>query len=140
VEKKYPDRLNTQKWEDVIALRDRILKEIEEARNRKIIGDSLEAEVGMEVPGKYYDLVSGEMDLFKEILVVSKINVKQTETDETRIHIRKSGGRKCPRCWNWFSGDTAANKFPDLCPRYKFPDLCPRCNHVVKEMNIDTGE
>ncbi|NIM15386.1 MAG: isoleucine--tRNA ligase [Candidatus Aminicenantes bacterium] len=131
VEKKYLDRLNTPKWEDIIALRDRILKEVEEARNQKIIGDSLEAEIDMDVSEKHYDLVSGEMDLFKEILVVSKINVKQTEADETRIHIRKSGGKKCPRCWNWFTGDTSENKFPDL---------CLRCNHVVKEMNIDAEE
>ncbi|UCH96578.1 MAG: isoleucine--tRNA ligase [Candidatus Aminicenantes bacterium] len=128
VEEKYLEQLDTQKWETIINLRDRILKEIEEARDEKRIGDSLEAEIHLEFPGKLYELVNSNLDLFKEILVVSGIHVKLAPGDEEGITVEKSSGNKCPRCWNWFTEDTSKNKFPEL---------CPRCAEVVKEMNID---
>jgi isoleucyl-tRNA synthetase len=120
---------NKDKWRHIILLRDRVLKEIEEARGEKLIGDSLEADIHLGLPGNYYDLVKENTDLFKEILVVSDIHLKQSEQET--IDVRKSGGNKCPRCWNWFNEDTSPNPYPEL---------CPRCSDVVKEMNLDAGE
>ena len=131
VEEKYLERLDTQKWETMMSLRERVLKKIEEARDQKVIGDSLEAEIHLELPGKLSDLLNHNRALFKEILVVSDIGVRQSQNDEERIEVIKSGGNKCPRCWNWFSEDTSGNQFPEL---------CPRCGVVVKEMNIDPAE
>jgi isoleucyl-tRNA synthetase len=130
VEEKYLESVDSPKWEEIIVLRDRVLKEIEAARDKKVIGDSLEADIQLELAGKHYDLVSANLDLFTEILVVSKIRLKQAEGTEEHIAVEKSTGSKCPRCWNWFSQDTSGNKFPEL---------CPRCGNVVKEMNIDAA-
>jgi isoleucyl-tRNA synthetase len=126
VQEKYLQTPDTQKWDNIMALRDRVLKEIEEARGQKVIGDSLEAVIHLELPAGSYELVNSETELFKEILVVSGINVSQAEQE--RILVSKSEGAKCPRCWNRFSEDAAAGKYPEL---------CPRCNDVVKEMTID---
>ncbi len=131
MEEKYLEQLDTRKWDEIITLRDKILKEIETARDRKIIGDSLEADIRLELPGKSYLLVNHNLELFKEILVVSKISVKPSEGVEEHIVVEKSGGSKCPRCWNWFTEDTSGNKFPEL---------CPRCGNVVKEMNLDPAK
>ena len=131
VEEKYLEQLDTQKWEAIIGLRDRILKEIEAARDQKKIGDSLEANIHLEFPGKLYDLINSNQDLFKEILVVSGIDVKLAQGGDEDITVEKSNGNKCPRCWNWFTEDTSNNKYPEL---------CPRCAEVVKEMTIDSGE
>ena len=131
--------VDENKWEKIMMLRDRFLKEIEEARNQKIIGDSLEAELFLEFPDQgdagydhdninMYQLIADNLDLFKEILVVSDIHLTKSGTNEDSIKVVKSGGSKCPRCWNWFKEDTSKNEFPEL---------CPRCATVFKEMKID---
>jgi len=129
IEEQYLLKLDIQKWESIIEIRDRILKEIEDARNKKVIGDSLEAEILLELNGNNYELVNTHQDIFKEILVVSGLKLKKAETE--RIDVIKSSGKKCPRCWNWFTEDTSGNEFPEL---------CPRCNTVAKEINFDTAK
>jgi isoleucyl-tRNA synthetase len=129
IDESYLGKIDTAKWQEIILLRDRILKEIEEARKQKLIGDSLESVIHLGFDGKVYDLIDENRDLFKEILVVSGIQL-QNSSDET-IEVKKADSAKCPRCWNWFGEDTSANTYAEL---------CPRCNDVVKEMTIDTGE
>jgi len=126
IEKKYLNIIDNDKWEKIIKLRDNILKEIENARDAKIIGDSLEAEIDLDLNDEYYNIVSANIKIFKEILVVSKINLKKSEKE--KISIQKSNGKKCPRCWNWFSDDTSKNKLPEL---------CPRCSLEIEELNFD---
>lgn len=128
VEEQYlkPEKIDEEKWSNILALRDRILKEIEEARNLKVIGDSLEAEINLQLDDHFYDLVSGNIDLFKEICVVAKVNA--AKSTEEKITVKKSQGSKCLRCWNWYEEDTSGNRFPEI---------CPRCAQVVEEMNFD---
>ena len=126
IEKKYLNIIDNDKWEKIIKLRDKILKEIENARDAKIIGDSLEAEINLDLNDEYYNLVSANTKIFKEILVVSKINLKKSEKE--KISIQKSNGKKCPRCWNWFLDDTSKNKLPEL---------CTRCSLEIEELNFD---
>jgi isoleucyl-tRNA synthetase len=124
VEEKYLFMIDVPKWDQITLLREQIFKKIEEARNQKIIGDSLEAEITLELPEESSHLVSQNLDLFKEILVVSKVNA--IRSDELKISVQKSKGRKCPRCWNW----------TDKKPGQKtHPELCSRCHRVIKEMD-----
>lgn len=131
VDEKFLDAVDLGKWENVMVLRDRINKEIEEARNRKVIGDSLESEIRLGLAGQFYDLVSQNADLFKEILVVSGIELEKTAEEDERIEVKKFEGEKCPRCWTWFKAEGADGEFHEL---------CTRCRSVAKELNIDAGE
>lgn len=126
VEEQYLGTVDRDRWEKILTVRDRILKEIEEARNEKIIADSLEAEVNLALADNDYDLVSQNIDLFKAICGVSKIEVKKAAAE--KITVEKSQGQKCPRCWNWFYEDTSS---------HRFPELCPRCGRVTEEIGID---
>jgi isoleucyl-tRNA synthetase len=137
VEENDLNAVDEDKWEKIMMLRDRCLKEIEEARNQKIIGDSLEAELFLEFPDQgdadidhinMYTLIADNLELFKEILVVSDIHLNKSDSNTDSIKVVKSGGTKCPRCWNRFKEDTSGNEFPEL---------CRRCAKVVKEMKID---
>ena len=67
----YEAMIDREKWDGLIGLRERILKEIEDQRNNKTIGDSLEAEILLELPDSLFDLAADNGDLLKEILVVS---------------------------------------------------------------------
>jgi isoleucyl-tRNA synthetase len=126
IEEQYFQFIDENKWDQIGKLREKILKKIEEARNNKIIGDSLEAEITLELTNELYQLCEKNLDLFKEILVVSGLSLIKSQTE--RITIKKSEGDKCPRCWNWHMADTSTNQFPEL---------CPRCSEVLKEIKLD---
>lgn len=127
IEDSYMQMVDQKKWEKISRLREDIFKEIEDSRNRKTIGDTLEAQVDLELPDDTFSLVSDNPDLFKEILGVSKITVRKG--DEENISIQKSMGIKCPRCWNWF--DKPETTGTD-------GELCSRCSRVVRELQIES--
>ncbi|MCX6557100.1 MAG: isoleucine--tRNA ligase [Candidatus Aminicenantes bacterium] len=116
--------VDEEKWQRIMAIRDRILKEIETARAGKLIGDSLEADVVIETNGADEQLLRKAGDLFKTILVIAAITVRNGK--EEKIIARKAQGRKCPRCWNWIEPAAGGHK-----------ELCPRCADVIKEKTID---
>ncbi|MCX6554096.1 MAG: isoleucine--tRNA ligase [Candidatus Aminicenantes bacterium] len=119
------------KWQRIMAVRDRILKEIETARAAKLIGDSLEADVVIETNGADEELLRKDGDLFKTIMVIAAITVQSGK--EEKITVRKATGRKCPRCWNWIATTPAAGgRSP-----WAHPELCPRCADTIKEKTID---
>ena len=126
IDKQYLNKVDEEKWGNILEIRDRILKEIEETRNKKAIGDSLEAVVDFTATENDFKLVEDNLLLFKEILVIAKLSVKKGDSE--LIKVTKSTGHKCPRCWNYFEDNTDKNKFPEL---------CPRCNETVKEINIE---
>jgi isoleucyl-tRNA synthetase len=112
-----------EKWQRVMALRDRMLKEIETARAAKVIGDSLEADITIEAAGADEELLRSHSGLFKTILVVAGLAVKNGKKEN--IQVRKAQGRKCPRCWNWAVPAPGGHA-----------ELCPRCAETIKEKPI----
>ena len=59
------------KWENVIALRDEVLKALEEARNAKTIGKSLEAKVTVYADSDEAAILTSEGMNFAELCIVS---------------------------------------------------------------------
>ena len=114
--------VDAARWEKIMEIRDRILKEIESARAARLIGDSLEAAIEITAAGDDEMLLRAEGELFKTILVVAALAVRKGK--EEKITVRKASGRKCPRCWNWVT-DPAVDPVN--------PELCPRCAAAVKE-------
>jgi isoleucyl-tRNA synthetase len=110
------------RWEKIMEIRDRILKEIESARAARLIGDSLEADIEITAAADDEELLRSNRELFKAILVVAALKVQAGKKE--KITVRKATGCKCPRCWNRVA---AAAVDPVN------PELCPRCAAVVKE-------
>jgi len=123
------NKTNHEEWDSLLKVRDFVLKEIEEARNNKVIGDSLEAEVTVFAEKELFDNIYKNLDMLKEILVISTLNIK--ESDKLEVEVKRIEGKKCPRCWNYFTQDTSNNEYPEL---------CPRCNEVVLEIGIPDEE
>lgn len=115
VDEELRDAADRGRWERIMALRDRLLKEIEAARAAKRIGDSLEADIEIVARPEDEAFLRGNADLFKTLLVVSALNVRGG--GEEKIAVRKARGRKCPRCWNWVAPEPVDSSYPELCPR-----------------------
>ncbi|KGR73822.1 isoleucine--tRNA ligase [Ureibacillus sinduriensis] len=121
------------KWEKVIAVRDDVLKALEEARNAKIIGKSLEAKLTIFASEDVAALLNDPAVNFAQSCIISQLEVvtgKETapETalvlEKTSIVVEKAGGEKCERCWSYSEtvGQNASH-----------PTLCSRCADVVEK-------
>ena len=107
--------VDKERWERIMTLRDRLLKEIEAARAAKRIGDSLEADIEVTAAGEDEKLLRENSELFRTILVIAALSVRGGV--EEKITVRRAQGRKCPRCWNWVVDAPGSEAYPELCRR-----------------------
>lgn len=119
----------TEKWDHFMNVRDDVLKALEEARNEKEIGKSLEAKVTIAPKSKETKEVLESMNHMHQYLIVSEANVTDSNPSMKAyqyvdVLVEKHPGEKCERCW--VSTDTKGED-PD------HPALCSRCASVVKE-------
>jgi isoleucyl-tRNA synthetase len=112
-----------QEWEDLIGLREKVLKELEKAREQKFIGNSLEAQVILKVPAAKSRLVQKYRDELCSLLIVSDVIFQAGPGEELGVTVGKAPGQKCQRCWNYstYVGTSRSH-----------PDFCKRCEDVVK--------
>ncbi|MEK5215024.1 isoleucine--tRNA ligase [Psychrobacillus sp. FSL H8-0487] len=120
------------KWDKIMELRDDVLKALEEARNAKTIGKSLEAKVALYVNDDYKELFETDAIDFAQLFIVSKFELGGAPSDapanslaleHASVVVEKADGEKCERCWTISEtvGTVEAH-----------PTLCARCAEVVK--------
>ena len=102
-------------WERIFAIRDDVLKKLEEARNAKQIGSSLEAKVVLKVDKETMNFLLPYYDNLRYIFIVSQTEVH--EEDAFGIEIQKAHGEKCERCWNYSARVGESEKYPTVCER-----------------------
>lgn len=127
----YPDfeELAT-KWTKIMDLRDDVLKALEEARNAKTIGKSLEAKVTLYVKDEYKSLFETDEIDFAQLFIVSQFELVEAAAENSlvlehaSVLVEKADGEKCERCWT-ISETVGANE--------KHATLCARCADVVEE-------
>ncbi len=123
------DQSLVQKWDHFMEVRDDVLKALEEARNEKVIGKSLEAKVTLVPKDDQTRRLLEEIDHLQQLLIVSGVTVKdQAEGTEpyqyVDVAVEKHPGDKCERCW-------VASE--DVGKDEEHPSLCLRCAAVVKK-------
>ena len=102
-------------WERIFSIRDEVLKALEQARNDRQIGSSLEAKVILTVDkDTTYFLLSYFEDL-RYIFIVSQVEVH--EGDKFNVEIQKAHGEKCERCWNYSARVGESEKYSTVCER-----------------------
>ncbi|TET63883.1 isoleucine--tRNA ligase [Candidatus Aerophobetes bacterium] len=107
-------------WEKILRVREGVLKELEEAREAKTIGSSLEARVTITAPFSELSSLKDLGNELKEVFIVSQVQLEEGE--ELKIRISRAEGQKCERCWN-YSLDLGTDK--------EHPQLCGRCRKAI---------
>jgi len=117
-------------WSDFFAIRKNIvLPELEKARQEKIIGKSLDAQVTVGWNLKSWTFFDNSpeklqrtLQEFGEILGVSKAIISDSRGKSATANVTKADGQKCERCWHWETdiGQNAAH-----------PTICGRCVEAV---------
>lgn len=102
-------------WERVFAIRDEVLKALEEARNAKEIGSSLEAKVILTADRETTRFLIPYYEDLRYIFIVSQVEVH--EGDAMKVEVQKADGAKCERCWNYSVHVGEFEKYPTVCER-----------------------
>lgn len=104
------------RWEKLFAIRDDVLRKLEEARNAKLIGSSLEAKVVLTVNGKTFDLLERYADELCYIFIVSQVELAKGD-NALSIEVTRADGNKCERCWNYSVQVGESERYPTACER-----------------------
>jgi isoleucyl-tRNA synthetase len=117
-------------WTTLRSVRDEVLKALEEARNNKLIGTGLEAQVVLAASDPVYSVLSRHAAELRYLFIVSAVTLSQSSgngTGSVRIEIKKADGLKCERCWN-YSTHVGEDK--------NYPTVCERCSAVLRELGV----
>ena len=117
------------KWDEIIAVRDEVRKALEDARNAKVIGASLEAKVVLNCSQQLYDFAKPLESQLAELCIVSKVQVelgdegRKGDVEGLAVSVEHAQGEKCARCW-MYTEDVGSH--PD------HPTLCARCAGILE--------
>jgi isoleucyl-tRNA synthetase len=117
-----------QEWSTLLAIREQVMKALEEARNSKDIGKSLEAQLLITAAEPVYSVLAHHRDQLRYLFIVSAVKLAQGSGNGTgglHIEVKKADGAKCDRCWN-YSTHVGEDK--------TYPAVCERCSAALKEI------
>ncbi|MFD4928050.1 isoleucine--tRNA ligase [Peribacillus butanolivorans] len=126
-----------EKWTAFMDVRDNVLKALEEARNQKVIGKSLNAKVMVYVNEETKNLLDSIEESFEQLFIVSEFVIagdvasapaEAVKLEDIAILVTKAEGETCERCWN-VSKEVGQVE--------EHSTLCPRCATVVKEHYVN---
>ena len=120
--------LTREFWQQVMAVRTAVSKELEKSRAKGDIGSSLNAEVELYCKPKFFDALNQLADELHFIFITSNASVMaeqfspedaiQTEIEGVKLKVIVSGHKKCVRCWH---------QRYDVGEHADHPELCGRC-------------
>lgn len=118
-----------EKWDHFMHVRYDVLKALEEARNDKVIGKSLEAKLTIVAKDEKTKEVLANIPYLHQLLIVSGADLVDSGDDAKAyrfvdVKVEKHPGEKCERCW--VASETVGED-------NEHPELCSRCADVVKE-------
>jgi isoleucyl-tRNA synthetase len=119
-----------ERWSDRLALRERVLAEIEPLRKSKQIGSSLQARVILTASGARYEALARDLADLPMLFIVSEVELKKADAApaepaaDPAIAIARAGGVKCERCWRYV---------PRVSEAPGSEGLCERCQEALAE-------
>jgi isoleucyl-tRNA synthetase len=129
------DAQKKESWEELAKVRASVLLKLEEARNAKEIGGSLEAKVTLassahklQTTLKAYEKQLPALFIVSQVQVLNSASPNATAGQEAQgvsVKIEKAKGAKCERCWN-YSTHVGENQ--------RYPTICERCTEALAEI------
>lgn len=134
---KYDEKLYNKELDDkfkkIIEIKEIASKKLEEAREEKLIGQTLEAKVTViaNKENELYQIIENNKNLIEDVLIVSELELKEDSSikkEELSINISRAEGEKCERCWK-YTKDVGIDK--------ENPTICKRCSEVLRKYAKD---
>ncbi len=119
-------------WAALLGVRDEVLKALEQARNSKLIGGSLEAQVTVSAGDPLHLLLERHQGELPALFIVSAVRLEASPggngASALKIEISRAPGQKCERCWNYSThvGEDS-----------NYPTVCERCSAALREIEAE---
>ena len=105
-------------WENLFALREPALAELEKARQEKLIGKALEAQVTITANPEALKTAQAHAETLRELINISQLKLTEdTSAEAAAYSVTKAEGTKCSRCWRWEKSVGQYKNHPELCTR-----------------------
>jgi isoleucyl-tRNA synthetase len=107
-------------WETLLALRPEVMKPLEDARNKKLIGSGLEAQVTIAASEPTYSVLKRHEEELRYLYIVSQVKLALAAGNGSTpisVTVSKADGQKCDRCWNYSIHVGEDAKYPTTCER-----------------------
>ena len=115
------DKMLSEKYERLFVIRNNALSRLEEKRQEKFIGSSLEAKIILRPREKnLYKLLRDNYSELPTLFIVSQVELREPDKslkEEFSIEVEKAEGRKCMRCWNYSTKVGQNQEHKELCDR-----------------------
>lgn len=122
------ESMNDSFWKQILQVRSEVNKVIEQARNDKLIGSSLEADVTVYADEKLAELLTSLENELRFVFITSGARIKPLhEADNNaqqsevfghlKVGLAKATGSKCPRCWHYAHDIGQNDQHPTICGR-----------------------
>jgi isoleucyl-tRNA synthetase len=115
-----------ERWEPVMAARERVSAAVEAARQEKTIGNPLEARVDVAADADTFNSLHPLSDLLPVVFKVSQVSLRNGASS-VDVAVTPAPGTKCARCW-LVKEDVGSDA--------SRPDLCARCASVVNTLAL----
>jgi isoleucyl-tRNA synthetase len=123
------DAQQQQDWSTLLLVREQVMKALEEERNSKRIGKSLEAQLTITAADPVDAVLERYQDQLRYLFIVSAVQLAHgpgNGTGSVHVEVQKAHGQKCERCWN-FSTRVGEDK--------TYPTVCERCSAALREID-----
>ena len=124
------DAAQSEDWKTLRAIREQVLKSLEDARNQKLIGKALEAKIALTASDPVYAVLDRYKEELRYLFIVSQVSLQKAASGNgsgaVGVHVDKADGQKCERCWNY---STRVGEDKD------YPTVCERCSAAIKEID-----
>jgi isoleucyl-tRNA synthetase len=105
-------------FQSLLALRDQVLKALDEQRKSGAIGSGLQAKVILKTGNAVqYAAIEGKRDLLEAVFIVSQVELLNQGGQGWDIKVVAADGTKCGRCWNYRIDVGNSPDHPTLCGR-----------------------
>jgi isoleucyl-tRNA synthetase len=114
-----------QTWDIIPMIRESALLKLEQSRQAKQIGKSLDAVLHYNAPAFGYVVAKSKTEMLRELCNVSALTVEKGDDACFTVSPASTKGRqKCERCWHWEL---------DVGTCAEHPLICGRCVEAVRQ-------
>jgi isoleucyl-tRNA synthetase len=103
-----------EKFETLATVREELARSLEELRQTKAIGSSLDAKAVIQAKGERFKVLTEMKDSLREYFIVSAVELSEGEPKALGA---KADGEKCERCWHYSTSIGADPAFSGVCPK-----------------------
>jgi isoleucyl-tRNA synthetase len=118
-------RAQAADWDQLVPVRDHVLKVLDAAREDRVIGSSLEAAVVLSANAELHPLLARHASELAGWFIVSQVELRKGDEERLKVMVERARGDKCERCWK-FTTDVGSDP--------EFPTVCAACASVLPEI------